>query len=50
MLKSLLNASRYRHYFTFNLGKTYRMDVRQTQDASTENATLSRYSSGTCAL
>ena len=47
MLQILLNASRHCHYFAFNLGKTYRMDVRRSQDDSMDNtATLTRYTSG----
>ena len=30
----------------FNLGKTYHMVARQSQDVSMENTTLTRYSSG----
>ena len=47
MLQILLNSSRHCHYFAFDLGKTYRMDVRRNQDDSIDNAaTLARYNNG----
>lgn len=41
---NVTSSSRHRHYFVFNLGKTYRMDVGRSQDAVTDNVTLTRYS------
>ena len=50
ILQNLLRASRHYHYFAFNLGKTYCMDVKRSQDALTYNATFTRYSNGTSAF